>query len=158
MRFRILAILSFIFVFGTFLGCNSSPRSSAIKGIARERGEGSISVVLSTELQRFGCHLRLDGTSLASDRTRWIVDRDSDGATLWIEGDYTADLLQEFERQLGKPKSIRRPAAGGHLVFVYGKDQCGAMIVCTIDRQNGAGGLQPPLTSVGIYTRVMGLF
>jgi hypothetical protein len=114
--------------------------------------------MLSKELQRFGCRIDLNGTPLAETQFRWVVDRDPDGATIWIEGNCAALILNELKKRFGEPALIKLHDSNGYLFFVYRKDQCGALIDCSIEPRYGWAGLSNPMTTIGIHTKVIGLF
>jgi hypothetical protein len=160
MRFQKLIVLMTNCVLFVLVGCSTKTlsKSSDLPSIVRERGSGSVGNMLSKELRLFGCQFSLDETSLAGTQSRWIIDRDTDGATVWIEGDHAASLLREFKKRFGEPAFIRPPGSMGYRIFVYRKDQCGVMVDCNLELQHGLEGLNTPVTAVGIHTKVLGLF
>lgn len=141
-------------------GCSSTGSSGrgTSSGIVRESGKGAVGTMLSKELQRFGCQVELDTTALAETEVRWVVDRDPDGASVWIEGEHAASILTEFKKRFGDPALVKSADTNGHLFFVYRKDQCGVLVDCSVETRSGWAGLSAPMTVVGIHTKVIGLF
>lgn len=138
-----------VILFVIAAGCSPTTSNGPVTGQTSQ----IVANALSNELATFGCQLDFDGTSLAGMQGRWFIERDADGASVWIEGDHTVAILEAFKSKFGEPASITSPDSNGYLSFQYRKDQCGVILICGVSPRSGWG-LKAPLTSVGIHTKI----
>ena len=136
------------------MGCtgNHSQSITTAVGEPMKQPGDSVRASLPRELRRFGCELKATDFRIGSS-VAWRLDRDRDGALVWIEGDHTLEILKVLRTEFGEPAFLNESDSNGFLSFSYRKDQCGVAITCGIDPRSGWG-LKGPLTCVGIHTKI----